>query len=243
MPETYENWLRIVNICVYKFTRHWLTQWISKRPEILENALGKAVLSKCSFRWNKRPVNIWNDRKAQRGLVRWTCKYFFLNFWHCHGNSKGTSACECDRNLLKIYRFARWLTCISSWKAVPWVFDIVDIAGNPMKFKYGGLCVWRVVIWLKAQIKHIAPDFAHVHENPRHTWVYGPWVGWCRAYTWIQRVVWISLRYLEWCMILLNVIDFFCISMTHCRSILPLLCDYSFSQLHHVISTLDMDCN
>ena len=67
MPETWENWLDPVNSWIYyaRQTRemyqvpYCLTQWISKHP-------GKPVLSKCSFIWNKGPVNIWNDHKAQR---------------------------------------------------------------------------------------------------------------------------------------------------------------------------------
>ena len=37
-----------------------------KAPRELWNPLSKTVLSKYSFIWNKGPVNIWNDRKAQK---------------------------------------------------------------------------------------------------------------------------------------------------------------------------------
>ena len=49
-----------------KFTRYYLTRWISKLPGKLWNPLSKIVLTNCSFIWNKWPVNIWNDLKAQK---------------------------------------------------------------------------------------------------------------------------------------------------------------------------------
>ena len=47
-------------------------------PGKLWNPRSKTVLSKCSFIWNKGPVNIWNDHKAQKWPVHRTCKYFSL---------------------------------------------------------------------------------------------------------------------------------------------------------------------
>ena len=38
--------------------------------------LGETEFRKYSFIYDKRPVNICNDRKAQKQLVRRNCKYF-----------------------------------------------------------------------------------------------------------------------------------------------------------------------
>ena len=72
MPEACENWLCLVNSCVYfaQQTREiYQVQSYSldfKAPEELWNPLSKTVLSKCSFIWNKGPVNILNDREAHK---------------------------------------------------------------------------------------------------------------------------------------------------------------------------------
>ena len=85
MPETCENWLGLVNSCVY-YVHQSETQEIYqvllysvdfKAPQELWNQQSKTVLSKYSFVWNKRPVYIQTDHKAQKQLLCRTCKYFF----------------------------------------------------------------------------------------------------------------------------------------------------------------------
>ena len=84
MPETCETWLGLVNSCVYDAC-HTQTREIYqvlpysvdfKPPGELWNSLGKTVLRKCSNISNKGPVNIGNDFKTRRQLVRWTYNYF-----------------------------------------------------------------------------------------------------------------------------------------------------------------------
>ena len=72
IPDTCEKCLGIVNNCVYFVhqTRE-INQVLPyagdfKAQEELCNPLKKAVLRKCSFIWNKGPVNILNDRQAQK---------------------------------------------------------------------------------------------------------------------------------------------------------------------------------
>ena len=72
MPETCENWLGLVNSCVYY--AHQIREIYQalpysldfKAPRELWNPPSKAVLSKCIFISNTVPVNIWNDHKAQK---------------------------------------------------------------------------------------------------------------------------------------------------------------------------------
>ena len=72
MPETCENWLGLVNSCVYHASHAREIYKVLpysvdfKAPQELWNPLSKTVLSKCSFISNKGPVNIWNDRKSQK---------------------------------------------------------------------------------------------------------------------------------------------------------------------------------
>ena len=65
---TCENWLGLVNSCVYYAhqTREIyqipvLTSAVDfKAPDELWNPLSTTILSRCDFIWNKGPVNIWN---------------------------------------------------------------------------------------------------------------------------------------------------------------------------------------
>ena len=66
IPETCENWLGLVNPCVYfgRQTQRNLPRDVLLREfQWFRGAL--ALISKCSFIWSKGLVNIWNDRKAQ----------------------------------------------------------------------------------------------------------------------------------------------------------------------------------
>ena len=70
MPENSENWLGFVNsnYCVCQTTEIYQVLSYSvdfKAPGELWNPLSKTVLNRCRFNWNKAPVNIWNDGKAQ----------------------------------------------------------------------------------------------------------------------------------------------------------------------------------
>ena len=47
-----------------KFTRYWLTQWISKLPRSFEIHWVSQYLMNI-FIWNKELVNIWNDHESQ----------------------------------------------------------------------------------------------------------------------------------------------------------------------------------
>ena len=71
MLQTCQNWLGIVNSCVYcaHHTRE-IYQVLPysvdfKAPEDLWIQLSKTVLSKCSYTSNKGLVNIWIDRGAR----------------------------------------------------------------------------------------------------------------------------------------------------------------------------------
>ena len=72
MPNTCENWLGHVNIYVYyAYKTHEVYQILPysvdfKAPSELWNPLSETVLSKCSFNWNKGPVNIRHDWKLVR---------------------------------------------------------------------------------------------------------------------------------------------------------------------------------
>ena len=50
-------------------------------PEEIWKRLSKTALSKYSFIFDKRHVDIWNDRKAKQSCVCRTSRYF-PNFWH-----------------------------------------------------------------------------------------------------------------------------------------------------------------
>ena len=71
MPETSDNWLGLVNSCIYyAYQIHEIYQVLSysvdfKAPGELWNPQGKAVLSQRSFIWNIGPVNIRNDCRSQ----------------------------------------------------------------------------------------------------------------------------------------------------------------------------------
>ena len=74
MPETCENWLALVNSCIYyahqtreTYKVHVLPYLVYfEAPGELWNTLSKTVLVKVVLFWNKGPVNIWNDHKAQK---------------------------------------------------------------------------------------------------------------------------------------------------------------------------------
>ena len=71
MPKTCENWLSLVNSCIYyAHQTHEINHVLSysmdfETPGELWNPLSKKVLSKSSFIWNKGPVNIWYNHRAQ----------------------------------------------------------------------------------------------------------------------------------------------------------------------------------
>ena len=72
MLQTCENWLTLVNCFVYyahqtcEIPQELVYSVDFKPPGEFWNLLSKAVLSKCSFIWNKEHVNIWNDYEAQK---------------------------------------------------------------------------------------------------------------------------------------------------------------------------------
>ena len=95
MPETWENWLGLVNSCIYypRQTREKdqaLPYSVdSKAPGEHWNPLSKTVPCKCSFIWNKGPVNFLNDRKTEEKLIRRTCEYFpNVRHWRTGFNHK-----------------------------------------------------------------------------------------------------------------------------------------------------------
>ena len=63
IPETGENWLGLVNSCVY-YARHYSVEF--KAHVERWNPLNKTVLSAFSFIWNREPINTLNDCKAQK---------------------------------------------------------------------------------------------------------------------------------------------------------------------------------
>ena len=72
MRVTYENWLGLINSCIY-YDGHihemYQVQPYSidcKAPREHWNPLSKTVLSKHNLIWNQGPVKILNYRKAQR---------------------------------------------------------------------------------------------------------------------------------------------------------------------------------
>ena len=82
MPETCEKCLGLDLAGAFtmptgpmKFTSYCLTPWFSKLP------WSQTVFSKCRFTWNKGPVDILNECRAQNELVRQTCKYFSWFFY------------------------------------------------------------------------------------------------------------------------------------------------------------------
>ena len=69
MPETCENWLDLVNSCVYYACEIYQVPPYSvdfKAPRELWNPMSKTVLGKWSFIWNTGSVNTLNDCKAQK---------------------------------------------------------------------------------------------------------------------------------------------------------------------------------
>ena len=88
MPETCENWLGLVNSCVYYAHQiHGIYQILTlmvdfKAPGELWNSLSKTVISNFSFSWNKGPVKVWNDHKLKSNMYFRTANIFH-NFWHC----------------------------------------------------------------------------------------------------------------------------------------------------------------
>ena len=75
MPETCENWLGLVDSHVYYAGQTHGIYQVHVLPYSMDfKAPGD---SKCSFIWDKGPVKIWNNLKAQSNLyVCWTWKYF-----------------------------------------------------------------------------------------------------------------------------------------------------------------------
>ena len=71
MPKTCENWLGLVNSYVYYTHQTCVIYQVFpyyvdfKAPGELWNPLSETVINRCSFIWNKGPVNFWNDHKAQ----------------------------------------------------------------------------------------------------------------------------------------------------------------------------------
>ena len=71
MPEC-ENWFGLINSWIdYAHQTCEIYQVLPylvdlKAPGELWNLISKTVRSKFSFIWNKRPVKIWNDHKAQQ---------------------------------------------------------------------------------------------------------------------------------------------------------------------------------
>ena len=71
MPEICENCLSLINSCIYyAYQVNEINQVLPysvgfKALAELWNSLGKTVLSKCSYIWNKWPVNIWNYRETK----------------------------------------------------------------------------------------------------------------------------------------------------------------------------------
>ena len=72
MLETCENWLSLVNSCIYyacqiQEIRQVLSYSVNfKAHGELLNTLSKIVLNKYSFMWNKGPVNLSSDSKTQK---------------------------------------------------------------------------------------------------------------------------------------------------------------------------------
>ena len=72
MSEPCEYLLGLINSCVYYAHQTYEIYQVLpdsldfKAPEELWNPISKAVLSKCSFIWNKGPLNIWNKREPQK---------------------------------------------------------------------------------------------------------------------------------------------------------------------------------
>ena len=64
MPKICEKWLGLVNSCVY-YARQTHEIYLGL-PGSFEIHWGRQYWDKCSFIWNKGPVNIWNDHKAQK---------------------------------------------------------------------------------------------------------------------------------------------------------------------------------
>ena len=71
IPQTCENWLGLVNSCIYYV--HQTHEIFELLPYLLDfkaswkfwNPVSETVLNKCSFIWNTGPLNIWNDHKPE----------------------------------------------------------------------------------------------------------------------------------------------------------------------------------
>ena len=69
MAETCENWLGLVNSCIYSACQTYEIYQVLpysmklKSPQELWNPLCKTV---CQFIWNKGPVNVWIYHEAQK---------------------------------------------------------------------------------------------------------------------------------------------------------------------------------
>ena len=91
MPKTCEDLPSLVNSCVYYACQTCEIYQILpysvdfKAPGELWNPLSKTVFSKCSFTWNKGPVNIWKDPKTKdpKDNLYVTLANIFPNFLHC----------------------------------------------------------------------------------------------------------------------------------------------------------------
>ena len=67
MPETCENWLGLVDNCIYYAC--YIHEIYLVLPYFEIHRVRQYLVSKCSFIMNKRPVNIENDHKAEKQLV------------------------------------------------------------------------------------------------------------------------------------------------------------------------------
>ena len=93
MPSTCENWLCLVNSCIYHACQtHDIYQVLPysvdfKAPRELWNPLGKTVLSNCSFIWNKGPVKSQMMIKL-KGNLHVGPVDIFVNFWHWYHHER-----------------------------------------------------------------------------------------------------------------------------------------------------------
>ena len=88
MPKTCENWLSLLNSCISLALQTCEIYQVLpysvdfKAPTELWNPLNQAVLSKCSFTWNKGLVNIWKTAKLKSNFIVGPV-YISLNLLHC----------------------------------------------------------------------------------------------------------------------------------------------------------------
>ena len=79
MPEICENWLGLVNSCIYyAYQTLEIYQVLPYAADFKAPLESKTVFSKCSFIWYKGPVNIWLDCKAQNYLNIGPVKTFLI---------------------------------------------------------------------------------------------------------------------------------------------------------------------